>query len=93
MSSNPDWHTITIRVPFAPAKHALTGHPGGQRAAGPGREALTFGRGHVLIACDPGPTASRGVLPLRRTFDTLTVRLARLTVNTYLENVDLVVRS
>lgn len=30
---------------------------------------------------------------LFRTFKTLTVRLARLTVNAYLENVDLVVRT
>ena len=32
-------------------------------------------------------------IELRRTFKTLTVRLSRLTVNAFLENVDLVIRT
>jgi EKC/KEOPS complex subunit PCC1/LAGE3 len=80
MSSNPDWHTITIRIPFASAKHAEI--------------ALQ------AIQVDPElqPHAVKRTLSVEddvliATFDTLTVRLARLTVNAYLENVDLVVRT
>ncbi|KAJ7364115.1 CTAG/Pcc1 family [Mycena albidolilacea] len=80
MSSNPDWHTITIRIPFASAKHAE----------------IAF----QAIQVDPElqPHAVKRTLSVQddvliATFDTLTVRLARLTVNAYLENVDLVVRT
>ncbi|KAJ6508033.1 CTAG/Pcc1 family [Mycena vitilis] len=79
MSSN-DWHTITIRIPFASAKHAQIAMQ--------------------TIQVDPElqPQAVKRTLSVENdvliaTFDTLTVRLARLTVNAYLENVDLVVRT
>ncbi|KAJ7475934.1 CTAG/Pcc1 family [Mycena latifolia] len=80
MSSNPDWHTITIRIPFASAKHALIAMQA------------------IQVDSELQPQAVKRSLSVEddvliATFDTLTVRLARLTVNAYLENVDLVVRT
>ncbi|KAF7336693.1 hypothetical protein MVEN_02104300 [Mycena venus] len=80
MSSNTDWHTITIRIPFASAKHAEI--------------ALQA----IQVDAELQPHAVKRTLSVEddvliATFDTLTVRLARLTVNAYLENVDLVVRT
>ncbi|KAJ7158656.1 CTAG/Pcc1 family [Mycena filopes] len=80
MSSNPDWHTITIRIPFASAKHALIAMQA------------------IQVDAELQPHAVKRTLSVEEdvliaTFDTLTVRLARLTVNSFLENVDLVVRT
>ncbi|KAJ7650176.1 CTAG/Pcc1 family [Roridomyces roridus] len=80
MTSSDDWHTITVRVPFASAKHALIAMQA------------------IQVDAELQPHAVKRALSVQddvliATFDTLTVRLARLTVNSYLENVDLVVRT
>nr|GAT60689.1 predicted protein [Mycena chlorophos] len=78
--SDPEWHTITVRIPFASPKHASIAMQ--------------------AIAVDPElqPHAVKRTLSVQdevliATFETLTVRLARLTVNAFLENVDLIVRT
>ncbi|KAF8632261.1 hypothetical protein AX15_002006 [Amanita polypyramis BW_CC] len=75
-----DWHRVTIEVPFASPKHALIAKQ--------------------VIEVDPElqPHAVKRVLivedeKLIAAFSTLTVRLARLTTNAFLENIDLVVRT
>ncbi|KAI0064974.1 Pcc1-domain-containing protein [Artomyces pyxidatus] len=75
-----EWHTITVRIPFANAKHAATA-----------KQVIEVDR-------ELQPQAVRRVLSLEdnilvATFTTLTVRLARLVLNAFLENVDLVVRT
>ncbi|KAF7312406.1 hypothetical protein MIND_00254000 [Mycena indigotica] len=78
--ADSEWHTITVRIPFASGKDAdiarqvIEVDPELQPHAV--KRTITV-EGDVLIA----------------TFETLTVRLARLTVNAFLENVDLVVRT
>ncbi|KAJ6609231.1 CTAG/Pcc1 family [Mycena sp. CBHHK59/15] len=78
--SGPEWHTITIRVPLASSKHALIAMQA------------------IQVDAELQPHAVKRTLSVEddvliATFDTLTVRLARLTVNAYLENIDLVVRT
>jgi len=75
-----DWHTVTLEIPFASTKHASIAKR--------------------VIEVDPelNPQAVKRELSVQdnrliATFRTLTVRLARLTVNAFLENVDLVVRT
>ncbi|KAJ3988984.1 CTAG/Pcc1 family [Lentinula detonsa] len=75
-----NWHSVTLNIPFASEKHALIA----KQVIEVDSE-LQFHvikrtievDGHVLIAA----------------FSTLTVRLARLAANAFLENVDLVVRT
>jgi len=67
-------------VPFSSAKHALIAMQA------------------IQVDAELQPHAVKRALSVQddvliATFDTLTVRLARLTVNSYLENVDLVVRT
>ncbi|KAF7794799.1 hypothetical protein EIP86_005941 [Pleurotus ostreatoroseus] len=74
------WHTITVRVPFASAKHA------------------SIAKQVIEVDKELQPQVVKRVLEVEddvlvATFKTLTVRLARLVVNAYLENVDLVVRT
>ncbi|KAF8737611.1 hypothetical protein AX14_012605 [Amanita brunnescens Koide BX004] len=75
-----DWHRVTIEIPFASPKHAL----------------IT----KQVIEVDPElqPHAVQRELAVEdekliATFSTLTVRLARLATNAFLENVDLIVRT
>jgi len=75
-----DWHKVTIEIPFASPKHALIAKQ--------------------VIEVDPElqPHAVKRQLAVEdekliATFSTLTVRLARLTANAFLENVDLAVRT
>jgi len=80
MSSDSDWHTITIRIPFASAQHA--------------RIAMQA----IQVDAELQPHAVKRNLSVEEevlvaSFETLTVRLARLTINAFLENVDLVVRT
>lgn len=79
MSETP-WHTITIRVPFANPKHATI----------------------AMQVIDVDPELQREAVKRTLTVDgndlvasfaTSTVRLARLTTNGFLENVDLVART
>ncbi|TFK20709.1 Pcc1-domain-containing protein [Coprinopsis marcescibilis] len=75
-----DWHVVTITVPFATEKHAL------------------ITKQVIEVDSELQPQAVKRILKvdgknLIATFETLTVRLARLTVNAFLENVDLVVRT
>ncbi|KAJ3518489.1 hypothetical protein NM688_g9433 [Phlebia brevispora] len=74
------WHTITVRVPFASARHA------------------SIAKQVIEVDKELQPEVVKRVLEVEgdvlvATFKTLTVRLARLVVNAYLENVDLVVRT
>ncbi|XP_006459100.1 hypothetical protein AGABI2DRAFT_191161 [Agaricus bisporus var. bisporus H97] len=74
------WHSVTIKVPFASSKHAL------------------IAKQVIDVDRELQPQAVKRDLSvdgnnLIASFDTLTVRLARLTVNAFLENVDLVVRT
>jgi len=69
-----------VRIPFASAKHALIAKQAIEVDAElqpHAVERLLAVEGDILIA----------------TFKTLTIRLARLTINGFLENVDLVVRT
>ncbi|KAK0485257.1 transcription factor Pcc1-domain-containing protein [Armillaria novae-zelandiae] len=79
-SSTEHWHTISVQIPFVSPKHAVIAKQ--------------------TIEVDPElqPQAVKRTLSvegniLTAKFETLTVRLARLTVNGFLENVDLVVRT
>jgi len=82
MSNGDDlsWHTVIVRVPFASAKHA------------------SIAKQVIEVDRELQPQVVKRTLDvdgdvLIATFKTLTVRLARLTVNAYLENVDLVIRT
>ncbi|KAG2017955.1 hypothetical protein CC2G_007414 [Coprinopsis cinerea AmutBmut pab1-1] len=75
-----DWHIVTISVPFISEKHA------------------TIAKRAIEVDAELQPQAVKRTLKIEGnqligTFETLTVRLARLTVNAFLENVDLVVRT
>ncbi|TFK74096.1 Pcc1-domain-containing protein [Pluteus cervinus] len=80
MSNTDDWHKITLRIPFASPNHAL------------------IAKQVIEVDAELQPQAVKRELSvdgdvLVGTFTTLTVRLARLTVNAFLENVELVVRT
>ncbi|KIK63002.1 hypothetical protein GYMLUDRAFT_242081 [Collybiopsis luxurians FD-317 M1] len=75
-----DWHSVILKIPFASEKHALIAKQ--------------------TIEVDPElqPHAVKRTIEaqdnvLVATFSTLTIRLARLAANAFLENVDLVVRT
>ncbi|RDB26272.1 EKC/KEOPS complex subunit SPAC4H3.13 [Hypsizygus marmoreus] len=75
-----EWHTVTLEIPFASHKHAL------------------YAKQTIEVDAELQPQAVKRTLDVKDniligTFNTLTVRLARLTVNAFLENVDLVVRT
>ncbi|KAF8239674.1 transcription factor Pcc1 [Tricholoma matsutake] len=75
-----DWHNITLEIPFASYKHAQ------------------IAKQVIEVDAELQPQAVKRTLEVREnmliaTFSTLTIRLARLTVNSFLENVDLVVRT
>ncbi|KAI0091184.1 transcription factor Pcc1-domain-containing protein [Irpex rosettiformis] len=77
---DPSWHTVTVRVPFASPKHA------------------SIAKQAIEVDRELQPQVVKRTIEvdddvLVATFKTLTVRLARLTVNAYLENVDLVVKT
>jgi len=74
------WHTITVKICFASPKHAL------------------IAKQTIEVDSELQPQAVTRTLSteeniLIATFSTLTIRLARLTVNSFLENIDLVVRT
>ncbi|TCD61121.1 hypothetical protein EIP91_009017 [Steccherinum ochraceum] len=74
------WHKVTVRVPFASAKHASIAKQVIEvdKELQPQVVVRTIDvEGEELVA----------------TFTTLTIRLARLASNAFLENVDLVVRT
>ncbi|KAG6813940.1 hypothetical protein H0H92_005194 [Tricholoma furcatifolium] len=75
-----DWHKVTLEIPFASHKHA------------------TFAKQTIEVDAELQPQAVQRTFEVKdnvlvATFNTLTVRLARLTTNAFLENVDLVVRT
>jgi EKC/KEOPS complex subunit PCC1/LAGE3 len=74
------WHHIELRIPFASPEHA------------------TIARDAIEVDAELQAQAVKRTLRVEdsvliATFHTLTVRLARLTVNGFLENVDLVIRT
>ncbi|KAF8071830.1 CTAG/Pcc1 family [Lyophyllum atratum] len=80
MATPSDWHNITLEIPFASSKHA------------------TYAKQAIEVDAELQPQAVKRTLDVKdnlliATFSTLTIRLARLTTNAYLENVDLVVRT
>ncbi|KAH9942768.1 transcription factor Pcc1-domain-containing protein [Amylocystis lapponica] len=79
-ASEPPWHTITIRIPFISEKHAR------------------IAKQVIEVDKELQPHAVKRQLEVENdilvaTFTTATIRLARLTANAFLENVDLVVRT
>ncbi|KJA26399.1 hypothetical protein HYPSUDRAFT_199130 [Hypholoma sublateritium FD-334 SS-4] len=78
--STEDWHAITVEIPFASNKHA------------------SIAKQVIEVDAILQPHAVKRELSVQDdkligTFHTLTVRLARLELNAFLENVDLVVRT
>ncbi|KIM39954.1 hypothetical protein M413DRAFT_74375 [Hebeloma cylindrosporum] len=78
--NSTDWHTITVEIPFASSKHA------------------SIAKQVIEVDAELQPHAVKRELSVEdekliATFHTLTVRLARLTLNAFLENVDLVART
>ncbi|CAL1716681.1 unnamed protein product [Somion occarium] len=74
------WHTVTVRVPFASEQHA------------------SIAKQVIEVDRELQPDVVKRTIEVDKnelvaTFTTLTVRLARLTVNAFLENVDLVVHT
>ncbi|KAH7341963.1 transcription factor Pcc1-domain-containing protein [Rhizoctonia solani] len=74
------WHTITVRVPFLSPAHA------------------SIAQRTIQVDKELQPHAVKRTLTvegdvLLATFSSLTLRLARLTLNGFLENVDLVSRT
>ncbi|KAL1949516.1 hypothetical protein VTO73DRAFT_8397 [Trametes versicolor] len=79
-ATDSQWHTITMRIPFASEKHA------------------NIAKQVIDVDRELQPEVVKRTLTVEEntlvaTFTTLTVRLARLTSNAFLENVDLVVRT
>ncbi|GAB1521749.1 hypothetical protein RhiTH_004846 [Rhizoctonia solani] len=75
-----EWHTITVRVPFLSPAHA------------------SIAQKTIQVDKELQPHAVKRTLTVEgndlvATFSTLTLRLARLTLNGFLENVDLVSRT
>lgn len=79
-STDVAWHTVTIRIPFASERHAAIA-----------KQVIEVDK--ELQPQDVKRDLSVDGGTLIATFSTLTVRLSRLTVNAFLENVDLVVRT
>ncbi|KAF9525651.1 CTAG/Pcc1 family [Crepidotus variabilis] len=78
MDSN--WHALTAEIPFASAEHA------------------SIAKRVIEVDAELNPHAVKREISVQEdklivTFHTLTIRLARLTMNAFLENVDLVVRT
>ncbi|KAN0092953.1 transcription factor Pcc1 [Tylopilus felleus] len=78
--SDTAWHTVTVRIPFATNKHA------------------TIAKQVIDVDAELQKDAVKRTLTVEgddliATFQTLTVRLARLSVNGFLENIDLVIRT
>ncbi|KAE9391372.1 transcription factor Pcc1 [Gymnopus androsaceus JB14] len=75
-----DWHSVSVKIPFASEKHAL------------------IAKQTIEVDSELQPHAVKRTIEVEGniligTFSTLTIRLARLAVNAFLENVDLVVRT
>lgn len=75
-----EWHSVTLQIPFASSKHA------------------TIAMESIQVDPELQPQAVLRTLAVEddvlvANFKTLTIRLARLAVNSFLENVDLVVRT
>jgi len=75
-----DWHKVTLNIPFASHKHAV------------------YAKQAIEVDAELQPQAVRRTLEVQdevliATFSTLTIRLARLTTNAFLENVHLIVRT
>ncbi|KZP00575.1 Pcc1-domain-containing protein [Calocera viscosa TUFC12733] len=79
-TSASGWHTVIIRVPFSSAEHADIA----QRVIDVDKE---------LQPKVVKRTLQVDGTELVATFTTLTVRLARLATNSFLENLDLVLRT
>jgi len=80
MSNEPSWHTITVSIPCLSEEHARIV----KQAIEVDRELQPHAVKRTLQV--EGATVITKI-------STLTVRLARLSLNAYLENVDLIVRT
>ncbi|OJA13613.1 hypothetical protein AZE42_03964 [Rhizopogon vesiculosus] len=80
--SESSWHTVTIRVPFANPKHANIA-----------MQVIDVDPELQREAVKRNLTVDGNDLVAYVTFATSTVRLARLTTNGFLENVDLIART
>jgi len=80
MSNSDAWHTIIVRIPLASSKHAI------------------IAKQCIEVDAELQPQAVKRTLAVEdnvlvATFKTMTIRLSRLTLNAFLDNVDLVVRT
>ncbi|KAG8839216.1 hypothetical protein FRC18_000072 [Serendipita sp. 400] len=75
-----EWHIVTVKVPFSSSKHANIA-----------RDVISVDRELQAHAVKRELTVEGDQLV--GTFRTLTVRLARLTLNAFLENVELIIRT
>ncbi|KAG8970581.1 hypothetical protein FRC03_006710 [Tulasnella sp. 419] len=75
-----NWHKLTLRVPFASEAHANIA-----------KRVIDVDKELQADAVKRSMQVEGEVLVV--TFYTLTVRLARLTINSFLENIELVVRT
>jgi EKC/KEOPS complex subunit PCC1/LAGE3 len=78
--SDTAWHTVTVRIPFVSNKHA------------------TIAKQVINVDAELQKEVVKRTLTVEgdeliATFQTLTIRLARLSLNGFLENVDLIVRT
>ncbi|KAI9440027.1 CTAG/Pcc1 family [Lactarius indigo] len=93
-----EWHKISVRIPFAHSDHANIA----KQVIEVDRELQPQAvkrelsvEGDVLVAYILAVFRFRNTRThsYPRSFSTLTIRLARLTLNSFLENVDVVVRT
>ncbi|KZS94263.1 transcription factor Pcc1 [Sistotremastrum niveocremeum HHB9708] len=80
MAAESGWHTLDVRVPFVSNEHA------------------EIARRVIDVDPELQPSSVKRHLKVEdnvlvASFSTLTVRLARLTINSFLENLDLVIRT
>ncbi|KAI6128986.1 hypothetical protein EDD16DRAFT_1546561 [Pisolithus croceorrhizus] len=91
------WHSVTVHIPFANnghatiAKRVIEVDAELQKNAVKRTLAVEDNQLVAYVAGSPGCWVAG--LICNSTFDTLTVRLARLVVNGFLENVDLIART
>jgi len=80
LSDDTQWHTVTIRIPFLTAEHAI------------------IAKRVIEVDKELQPHVVKRTIEVQNdvlvcTLQSFTVRLARLTTNSFLENVELVVRT
>ena len=87
----------SVEIPFASAKHASIAKQvievDAELSPQAVKRELSVEDNKLIAYAQPSFSIYILIRLLQRTFHTLTVRLARLTLNAFLENVDLIVRT